>query len=57
MIESFLHEGRQDTPIRYRVSITDACIGFGETLAVLDLLAAAVRQRRASGLGSRPERT
>jgi 3-deoxy-7-phosphoheptulonate synthase len=46
MVESFLHEGRQDAAIRYGVSITDACIGFPDTVAVLDGLATAVRRRR-----------
>ncbi len=51
MLESHLHEGRQDQrpgqPLRYGVSITDACIGFAQTVPVLDALAQAVRQRRA----------
>ena len=51
MIESHLHEGRQDLkpgqPLQYGVSITDACIGFEQTVPVLDVLAQAVRQRRA----------
>ena len=50
MIESHLHEGRQDLmpdkPLEYGVSITDACIGWDDTLAALDVLAEAVRQRR-----------
>ncbi len=46
MVESFLHEGRQDAPVRYGVSITDACLALPETVAVLDTLAAAVRARR-----------
>jgi len=50
MIESHLHEGRQDLqpgqPLRPGVSITDACIGFEQTVPVLDGLAQAVRQRR-----------
>ena len=50
MIESHLEEGRQDlrpgvTPAR-GVSITDACIGFAQTVPVLRELAAAVRARR-----------
>jgi 3-deoxy-7-phosphoheptulonate synthase len=49
MMESFLVEGRQDlvTPstLRYGQSITDACMGWETTLAVLDELAAAVRGR------------
>ncbi len=51
MIESQLEEGRQDLvpgrPLRHGVSITDACIGFVQTVPVLEGLAMAVRQRRA----------
>ena len=50
MIESHLSEGRQDlvagTTLAYGVSITDACIGWDDTAAVLDTLADAVRKRR-----------
>jgi 3-deoxy-7-phosphoheptulonate synthase len=50
MIESHLEEGRQDlkpgVPLRRGVSITDACIGFAQTLPVLDGLARAVQARR-----------
>ena len=50
MLESNLVEGRQDLvpgkPLTYGTSITDACIGWDETLGVLDVLAEAVRQRR-----------
>jgi len=51
MLESNLFEGRQDLvrapeDLRYGVSITDACIGWDDTLQVLDMLADAVRQRR-----------
>ncbi len=50
MIESHLEEGRQDlvagTPLKRGVSITDACIGFAQTVPVLHVLAAAVRARR-----------
>jgi 3-deoxy-7-phosphoheptulonate synthase len=49
MIESFLQPGRQDLrpgPLRYGQSITDGCLGFEATVAVLDGLAAAVRARR-----------
>jgi 3-deoxy-7-phosphoheptulonate synthase len=53
MIESHLHEGRQDLvagqPLRQGVSITDACIGFEQTRSVLDVLAEAVRTRRGTG--------
>src|SRR5438477_5995818 len=51
MIESQLEEGRQDlvpgVPLKHGVSITDACIGFAQTVPVLQALAAAVRARRA----------
>ncbi|MGB2832162.1 MAG: 3-deoxy-7-phosphoheptulonate synthase AroG [Methylotenera sp.] len=50
MLESHLNEGRQDhTPgcqLEYGKSITDACLGWQDTVEVLDVLAAAVRQRR-----------
>jgi len=50
MIESHLEEGRQDlvpgVALRHGVSITDACIGFSQTVPVLQALAAAVRARR-----------
>ena len=50
MIESHLHEGRQDllpnVPLRPGVSITDACIGFDQTVPVLNQLAKAVDRRR-----------
>ncbi|MGE5468029.1 MAG: 3-deoxy-7-phosphoheptulonate synthase AroG [Ignavibacteria bacterium] len=50
MVESHLNEGRQDLqpgkPLQYGVSITDACIGWEDTVAVLDTLADAVRKRR-----------
>jgi len=32
--------------LKYGVSITDACIGWEDTVAVLDELAAAVKKRR-----------
>ncbi|MBP8022766.1 MAG: 3-deoxy-7-phosphoheptulonate synthase, partial [Azonexus sp.] len=50
MVESHLCPGRQDlTPgqeLTYGQSITDACIGWEDSLAVLERLAAAVRARR-----------
>jgi len=50
MIESHLNEGRQDLvpgeALAPGVSITDACIGWDDTAAVLDSLAAAIRSRR-----------
>jgi 3-deoxy-7-phosphoheptulonate synthase len=52
MIESHLEEGRQElvpgVPLKRGVSITDACIGFAQTVPVLDELAGAVRTRRAA---------
>ncbi len=52
MIESHINPGRQDlmpgTPLAYGVSITDACLGWGDTEPLLRELAAAVRQRRLS---------
>jgi 3-deoxy-7-phosphoheptulonate synthase len=51
MIESNLNEGRQDLvagrPLQHGVSITDPCISFSQTQPLLDLLAQAVRNRRA----------
>jgi len=53
MIESHLEAGRQDlkpgVPLKRGVSITDACIGWGQTEPVLDGLAQAVRARRQRG--------
>ncbi|MBK8336025.1 MAG: 3-deoxy-7-phosphoheptulonate synthase AroG [Sterolibacteriaceae bacterium] len=50
MIESHLEEGRQDLvpgkPLQYGKSITDACIGWDDSVVLLDLLAEAVRARR-----------
>jgi 3-deoxy-7-phosphoheptulonate synthase len=53
MIESHLHEGRQDIvpgqSLQHGVSVTDACISFEQTVPVLRELAAAVRSRRSKG--------
>jgi 3-deoxy-7-phosphoheptulonate synthase len=50
MIESFLVAGRQDLDepgeLVYGQSITDGCIGWEETVGMLDQLAAAVQARR-----------
>jgi 3-deoxy-7-phosphoheptulonate synthase len=50
MMESFLVDGRQDlrdpAKLVYGQSITDGCIGWEDTVRVLDLLAGAVRERR-----------
>lgn len=53
MLESHLVEGRQDIVngrqgLRYGQSVTDGCIGWDSTVAVLEQLADAVRQRRAA---------
>jgi 3-deoxy-7-phosphoheptulonate synthase len=52
MIESHLFEGRQDLtpgkPLDYGRSITDACLGWEDSLALLQSLSADVRRRRAS---------
>ena len=54
MVESHLHEGRQDlkpgATLAPGVSITDACIGWDDTVPLLRGLAEAVRARR----GCRP---
>ena len=53
MVESHLHEGRQDlspgVALQPGVSITDACIGWDDTVPLLRRLAEAVRARRALG--------
>jgi 3-deoxy-7-phosphoheptulonate synthase len=49
MIESHLVGGRQDLggeALTYGQSITDGCLGWNDTVPVLDRLAAAVRSRR-----------
>ena len=50
MVESHLVGGRQDltpgVPLVYGQSITDACIDWPTSVAVLERLAAAVRARR-----------
>jgi len=50
MVESHLVPGRQDLvpgkPLTYGQSITDGCIGWEDTVKVLDGLAEAVRRRR-----------
>ncbi|MCK5335494.1 MAG: 3-deoxy-7-phosphoheptulonate synthase [Gammaproteobacteria bacterium] len=49
MIESHLVEGRQDIDdecLTYGQSITDACVGWDDSLAMLDELAIAVQERR-----------
>ena len=50
MVESHLNEGRQDLvpgeALQYGVSITDPCLGWSDTEALLDILAKGVRDRR-----------
>jgi 3-deoxy-7-phosphoheptulonate synthase len=50
MVESHLQEGRQDLapdrPLEYGRSITDACLGWEDSVGVLEGLADAVRKRR-----------
>ncbi len=50
MVESHLKEGRQDLrpglALDHGVSITDACLGWEDSVMALDLLAEGVRQRR-----------
>ena len=52
MIESHLTAGRQELvagkPLSYGQSITDACIGWDDSVGVLDSLAEAVRSRRSA---------
>ncbi len=53
MLESHLKEGRQDHApgcnLEYGKSITDACLGWDDSVGVLEHLAAAVRARRLKG--------
>ncbi|MFI6482347.1 3-deoxy-7-phosphoheptulonate synthase [Nonomuraea sp. NPDC050663] len=50
MVESFIVPGRQEPGPRetlcYGQSVTDACVGWDETVALVEELAAAVRERR-----------
>jgi 3-deoxy-7-phosphoheptulonate synthase len=50
MVESHLVEGRQELtpgkPLTYGQSITDACLGWDDSVRLLDELAEAVRRRR-----------
>ena len=50
MVESHLVEGRQnlspEKPLEYGKSITDACIGWEDSLSLLETLAKGVRERR-----------
>jgi len=55
MVESHLIAGRQDLvpgkPLNYGQSVTDACIGWEDSVRVLDVLAEGVRQRRLKSAG------
>ncbi|MEZ5669502.1 MAG: 3-deoxy-7-phosphoheptulonate synthase [Alphaproteobacteria bacterium] len=57
MVESNLVAGRQELeagkPLVYGQSVTDGCIGWDDTVAVLDRLAGAVAARRRAAAGSR----
>ena len=50
MIESHINAGRQDLvpgkALAYGVSITDACLGWGDTEKLLETLAEGVRRRK-----------
>ncbi|MEP7261211.1 MAG: 3-deoxy-7-phosphoheptulonate synthase, partial [Usitatibacter sp.] len=50
MVESHINPGRQDLvpgkQLEYGVSITDACLGWSDTVGLLDVLADGVRKRR-----------
>jgi 3-deoxy-7-phosphoheptulonate synthase len=50
MVESHLNAGRQDLvpgqPLAYGVSITDPCLAWDDTAALLEMLAQGVRARR-----------
>jgi 3-deoxy-7-phosphoheptulonate synthase len=50
MVESHINPGRQDLvpgqPLEYAKSITDACIGWDDTIPLLRMLAGAVKKRR-----------
>jgi 3-deoxy-7-phosphoheptulonate synthase len=58
MIESHLVAGRQELvagqPLVYGQSITDGCAGWDDSLAMLEILADAVEQRRTAGNQSAP---
>ena len=56
MIESHLHAGKQPfgplSSLQYGVSVTDECLGFGDTLGCLEMLADAVREKSRSKIAS-----
>jgi 3-deoxy-7-phosphoheptulonate synthase len=57
MVESHLVEGRQELtpgkPLQYGQSITDACLGWKDSLEALEALAGAVQERRKHAKGRR----
>jgi 3-deoxy-7-phosphoheptulonate synthase len=61
MVESFLVAGRQEltdqSRLVYGQSVTDACIGWEDTVSVLEGLASAARERRARAGSQRPRVT
>ncbi|MBU6488639.1 MAG: hypothetical protein KGQ57_12580, partial [Burkholderiales bacterium] len=54
MVESNLAPGRQDimpgAPLAYGQSVTDECLGWGDTVELIRLLARAVRTQRRTAL-------
>jgi len=58
MIESHLVEGRQElgdgTDLTYGQSVTDACLGWDDTVELLDVLAGAVEERRHIAKAAQP---
>ena len=56
MVESHLVAGRQDLepgkPLTYGQSITDGCVGWEDSVRILDGLAESVRRRRLSGVAA-----
>jgi 3-deoxy-7-phosphoheptulonate synthase len=61
MVESHMQEGRQDLvpgkPLVYGQSITDPCLGWDDSVAVLETLAEAVRKRRTAKPQAAPRAT
>ena len=57
MVESHLVEGRQELtpakPLQYGQSVTDACLGWKDSLEVLETLANAVKERRKAAKAKR----
>ena len=57
MVESHLVEGRQELtpgkPLQYGQSVTDPCLGWTDSLEVLETLAGAVKERRKAGSSKR----